>query len=425
MRLPFLYLAALLTLAACSTDSRKTESRQPSSEEPAEKSPGTAPAPDLPDSLAAPRVGTADGAADPATRPAARALPAADTSRADGFYDAFGRYLAGLPARPGAPLPDTALTSRAWRTFRATTGAKWRQYTRSHTAPIRQWSAQELDSVATALPTVFYPFSGPDLLNVHSFFPQAETYVMIGLEPVGALPTPAVLQQPGIFKMTQGALWSVLNFSFFRTISMEKDFKSAELDGTLPILLLFAARTGHRVVNAQLVHLTPTGALAESAAREGSPDVPGSRLTLVDSTGRAQTVYYFSADISDGHLSQAPGLLPFIGSLGPVATFVKSASYLMHKAYFSRIRNTVLRQSDAIVQDDSGIAFDYFPPGQWRFTPYGHYSKPISLFAKHYQDDLKQLYRDSVHRPHRLPFGTGYNWRPNESNLLLAVRRGR
>ncbi|MBC7449304.1 MAG: hypothetical protein H7330_14725, partial [Hymenobacteraceae bacterium] len=263
----------------------------------------------------------------------------------------------------------------------------------------------------------------PDLLNVHTYFPRADTYVLVGLEPVGALPTPAVLAQPNLFRAVQSSLWSVLNFSFFRTISMEKDFKTAELDGTLPVLLLFAARTGHRVIDAQLVHLSPAGALQEGPAAPDTRQVPGSRLLLTDSTGHPQTVYYFSADISDGQLAGNPAVITFARGLGPVTTFVKSASYLMHKSYFSKIRNVVLNQSQVLLQDDSGIAYDFFDDGRFRLIHYGHYVKPISLFAKHYQHDLFTAYRDSLHRPRPLPFGTGYNHRANESNLMLALRK--
>ena len=420
-------LAALLALPACQSESTtSTRTEPPVAVEAPPVEPTPVPESDTESSTisgnsAATTAVDSAPTAERTARPAALAAPA-DTSRATGFYDAFGRYLAGLPARPGAPLPDSLLNHPRWKAFRTANDAKWRAYDRSRVRPIRRWASRgQLDSAARSLSTVFYPFSGPDLLNVHTYFPQADTYVMIGLEPVGALPTPAVLAQPNLFKMVQSSLWSVLNFSFFRTLSMEKDFKTAELDGTLPILLLFATRTGHRVVDAQLVHLTAEGTLAEGAAAAGQ--TPGSRLLLTDSTGRPQTVYYFSADISDGKLAGNPAVIAFAKSLGPVATFVKSASYLMHKSYFSRIRNVVLNQSQLLLQDDSGIAYDFFDDGRFRITHYGSYTKPIPLFAKHYQHDLFTAYRDSVHRPKPLPFGTGYNHRANESNLMLAIRK--
>ena len=413
MRYLLLFSAALGLLTACQSEST-------TSKPPAAAVVTTVPvgAPEAPATPAIPVDAVAGRLPLPANLPSTP-----DTTRATGFYDAFGRYLAGLPPRAGAPLADSLLASSRWQAFRTTNDAKWRSYDHSRVRPIRRWATHELDSVAQPLTTVFYPFSGPDLLNVHTYFPQADTYVLVGLEPVGALPSPAILAQPNLFKLVQSSLWSVLNFSFFRTISMEKDFKTAELDGTLPVLLLFATRTGHRVIDAQLVHLSAEGALQEGAATPNSRQVPGSRLLLTDSLGRAQTVYYFSADLSDGKLATNSALSTFVTQLGPVATFVKSASYLMHKRYFSKVRNIVLNQSELLLQDDSGIAYDFFDAGRFRITHYGRYTKPIRLFGAHYQHDLFTAYRDSLHRPRPLPFGTGYNHRANESNLMLAVRR--
>ncbi len=420
MRYLLPFSAALWLLTACQSESAKPPAATVVTTTPV-GAPAAPAAPATVDSGA--RAATLEDSA-AGRLPSPANLPGApDTTRATGFYDAFGRYLAGLPARATAPLADSLLVSSRWQAFRTTNDAKWRSYDRSRVRPIRRWATRELDSVARPLTTVFYPFSGPDLLNVHTYFPQADTYVLVGLEPVGALPTPAVLAQPNLFKLVQSSLWSVLNFSFFRTISMEKDFKTAELDGTLPVLLLFATRTGHRVIDAQLVHLSAEGTLQEGVAAPNSQQVPGSRLLLTDSLGRAQTVYYFSADLSDGKLATNSALSTFATQLGPVATFVKSASYLMHKRYFSKVRNIVLNQSEVLLQDDSGIAYDFFDAGRFRITHYGRYTKPIPLFGAHYQHDLFTAYRDSLHRPRSLPFGTGYNHRANESNLMLAVRK--
>jgi hypothetical protein len=64
----------------------------------------------------------------------------------------------------------------------------------------------------------------------------------------------------------------------------------------------------------------------------------------------------------------------------------------------------------------------FFQKGAWQFNYYGTYKRPINLFAKHYQPELTAAYADSLHRPKALPFGTGYNWRQTDSNLLLARR---
>jgi hypothetical protein len=95
----------------------------------------------------------------------------------------------------------------------------------------------------------------------------------------------------------------------------------------------------------------------------------------------------------------------------------------MHKPYFSKVRNLILERSNYILQDDSGIALKYLRPSDWQLTYYGTYKRPINLFAKHYQPAMATAYADTINRPRKLPFGTGYNWRQNDSNLLLARRQ--
>jgi hypothetical protein len=84
------------------------------------------------------------------------------------------------------------------------------------------------------------------------------------------------------------------------------------------------------------------------------------------------------------------------------------------------VRDFVLAESDAIVQDDSGIPVRYFKEDEWRLYPFGNYLGPISIFPGKYQRELGALYHKERAGP--LEFGIGYRWRPRQSNLLLAVR---
>jgi hypothetical protein len=395
---------ALLTLAACSESTKTTtvtETTTPSK-----------PVPETPPAVA-----------DSATTAAA---PAATSAPDTAAVQDIAAYLGGLRPSRGSEL--FALTEQpAWQAFAKDQDKSWLKYTSTHTIPMTKWGSVELDSIQQNSPTIFYPFSGPDFLNVVTMFPRSETYVMIGLEPVGSAPARTSLENPKLFPAIKSSLWSVLNFSFFRTNDMAVDLKSVELDGAVPLIMLFAARTGHQILSVRPVSIDATGQLTDAdstAAATGTfKPIPGAEVKLRAPDGHAQTIYYFSADLSDAKLGRTPAPLTFVRSLGPLTTYLKSASYLMHKSYFNQIRRTVLRRSRYILQDDSGIALKYFQKGAWNFTPYGTYRRPINLFAKHYQPELTAAYKDSVNKPRPLPFGTGYNWRQTDSNLLLAHRR--
>jgi hypothetical protein len=334
-------------------------------------------------------------------------------------------YLAGLSPKTATPLAELAARP-TWQAFAKDQDKSWAKYRATHTDRMRRWAATELDSVRQATTTVFYPFSGPDFLNAFTIFPTASTYVMFGLEPVGSVPSRENLENPAILPAVKKSLWSVLNFSFFRTNDMAIDLKSVNLDGAVPLIMLFAARTGNHLQSVRPVQLDAQGQLREvtdTTRAPGSKAIPGAELKLQAADGTEKTIYYFSADLSDWKLATKSAPLAYVRTLGPLTTYVKSATYLMHKSYFSKIRNLVLERSNYLLQDDSGIAMKYFPKNNWQFTYYGTYKRPINLFAKQYQPELTTAYHDSLHHARPLPFGTGYNWRQTDSNLLLAKRR--
>ncbi|MDJ0366907.1 hypothetical protein QMK33_17280 [Hymenobacter sp. H14-R3] len=333
-------------------------------------------------------------------------------------------YLAGLPPLAGTPLATQA-AKPAWQAFAADQDKSWAKYQATHTTPMNKWAATELDSVRQATSTLFYPFSGPDFLNAFTLFPTASTYVMFGLEPVGSVPSRTNLKNPAVLPAVKKSLWSVLNFSFFRTNDMALDLKSMHLDGAVPLIMLFAARTDNHLQSVRPVQLDAQGQLHYLADTTSAPNanaIPGAELKLQAADGTEKTIYYFSADLSDHKLATKSAPLAYVRSLGPLTTYVKSATYLMHKLYFSKIRNLVLERSNYLLQDDSGVAMKYFPKSTWQFTYYGTYRRPINLFAKQYQPELTTAYHDSLHHARPLPFGTGYNWRQTDSNLLLAKR---
>lgn len=409
MRFALRLLPALLLpmLVACSEATKKAPADQAAS-------------PNTEHQLTHPPVPTPSPPANasPAAESAAsrRLAPLTDTTAVQDV----AAYLGGLPPSRSGGLNSLA-AQPAWRAFAADANKSWQKYRLTHTAPMTKWAASELDSVRQASPTIFYPFSGPDFLNVFTLFPTAQTYVMVGLEPVGSIPSATTLHNPTLFKSVKTSLWSVLNFSFFRTNDMAVDLKSVQLDGTLPLLMLFAARTGNQLTAIRPVQLDADGHLQarDTTQRLTLKNVPGAEIKIRAADGTEKTIYYFSADISDGKLATNPNVLRYVRTLGPLTTYVKSATYLMHKAYFSKIRNLILEQSQYVLQDDSGIAMKYFP-NDWQFTYYGTYKRPINLFAKHYQPALTAAYGDKAHAPRPLPFGTGYNWRQTDSNLLLA-----
>ena len=407
--------AALLLLTACSESNTKTETASKAASGKEETMAATA------DALDSTKSASPSAAPATAATPRPNRLTAPDTA----YAQDVALFLGGQQPSQHSDLAQLA-AQPSWQAFAKDQDKSWDKYRATHTARMTKWASTELDSVHRSSPTIFYPFSGPDFLNVFTMFPTSQTYVLMGLEPVGSVPARTSLENPKLFPAVKASLWSVLNFSFFRTNDMAVDLKSVELDGALPLIMLFATRTGNQITAIRPVQLDATGQLQDAptdTTRAAHPkSVPGVEMKLRGPDGQAKTVYYFSTDLSNHGLNTKPAPLAFVRSLGPLTTYVKSATYLMHKIYFSEVRALVLRRSRYILQDDSGIAMKYFQKGAWQFNYYGTYRRPINLFAKHYQPELTAAYTDSLHKPKALPFGTGYNWRQTDSNLLLARR---
>jgi hypothetical protein len=326
------------------------------------------------------------------------------------------RFLAGL--EPAADSPLGALTrDRTWQHHARSLDVAWAGLEHRRLAKIRAWSAANLTQPQ---PVVLYMFSGPDFLYVDAFFPNRTTYVMSGLEPVGQVPTVSEGMRRTLSSDLAGLRASVgssLNYSFFKTQQMRQTLSATRYRGVLPVLYLFLARSGKTIHEVTLIGIDGDGKVVPAGARDAAQGV---KITFSGGDGAPmQTLYYVQTDVSDHGLKKT-GFLKFCEELGAADGFIKSASYLLHNNNFSTMRNFLLERTVALVQDDSGIPVRYFKSEEWRLHPFGRYRGPIPLFTARYQSQLNQVYRRA--NPPQLEFGVGYRWRPNESNLLLAVK---
>jgi hypothetical protein len=344
----------------------------------------------------------------------------AQSSEAPTANDA-ARFLAGLPPSSSSPLvaltKDPAWISHA-RYFDSV-------FAREENAlsKVRQFSKEYLTDKQD---TMLYMFSGPDFLYATSFFPNASTYVLAGLEPVGAIPdltrlSPWVINEE--LRNLEISMGSLFNYSFFVTQKMKTQLREGPVYGTLPILYVFLARTGKTVHELNLVSLDEQGdlqtadALAPNHVAPRSA-APGVKIVFSDGTGPKQTLYYFSTNLADGSFERS-GFSAFLAKQGPADSLLKSASYLLHKPHFSGVRKLLLDRSATIVQDDSGIPLTYLETKRWRLRAFGHYAGPISMFAGFYQPRMAEMFQGA----YPIEFGIGYRWRKSESNLVLAEKQ--
>ena len=333
--------------------------------------------------------------------------------------DDTARFLAGMPLAKNSPLAVLA-SDPAWHEHSAFFEKAFAKLNLRQLKKLHAWEQNYLPEATQPMPVAFYMFSGPDFLYVDQFFPKAPVYVLCGKESMGPPPDPLrITNLSGALHNLEEAMNSSLRFSFFITKDMKVDLQSQELNGTLPILYVFLARADKSITDVTFISLNRNGTFQES--RLGQGGTPGVRIDYIDNrSGDAQTLFYFTTDISDGGIQSNPGFLKFCEHFGVGSSLLKSSSYLMFEEGFATVRNFILDHSNTIVQDDAGIPLIYFNRDKWNIRLFGNYIGPIEIFKQHYQPKLQELYEQS--NPPPLQFNFGYRWYYKESNLIVAQR---
>ena len=334
------------------------------------------------------------------------------------------RLLAGLPTDPSGPLGAVA-AKPAWQAWQKEFDNQWTQATKERFAEMTAWRDKELAPATGTCSTLMYPFSGPDILNAIVLFPDCQRYILFGLEPVGSMP---VLEQlpaerlTRLFEETRRALNDLLSRNYFITSHMMQDTAAQELRGTLPLMAVSLVRLNARLVSVREMEIAEDGELRPRTPPAKDRHVASAVELVFERPGHEpQTVVYFRAQAEDKAIPQRPGVVPYLQHQAPYATFLKSASYLLHGSDFTIIRNLLLHDSRLVLEDDSGIPLRYLKAPEWKVNFYGKYVKPIKDFNYGYQQDMAQVYSDpKVVKP--LTFSFGYHWSDGSASVLLAIR---
>jgi len=329
--------------------------------------------------------------------------------------NASARGLAGETASGGsAPWEST----KEWKDYSAALDGNWRYLKRVRLDAMSTWGGAELAGLRDKTSTVFYPFSGPDVLYADTLFPDSKILLMAGLEPIGSVPDLGKLQQDGklgpYLAQVKTSLFTILSASFFKTKDMKNDFNNQLVDGLMPAMIVFIARQGYSIHDIQYVELDRDGALQPHAGKNGASGV---QITYDD----GRTLLYFQVNLSNDGQSENPGFVHLMHRLAPGVTYLKAASYLLYEDYFSTIRDAILENSIGVIEDDSGIPFKDFKASNWDVIPYGDYTGPINLFKDKDQPDLHEFYKKTPHN--QLAFGSGYKFAASVSSLLVAKKK--
>ena len=327
----------------------------------------------------------------------------------DRKFNDYARFISGLPSNSGSTMGKYDSVKQV-RDHAVQFGKRWEEMEKNRLSVMRKWAKEELHPKVDENLNTFYPFSGPDFLHVVQFYPNSKKYLFLANEMVGDVPAFDKMTQPQVLNYLNSiekALGDIFRRSYFITSYMGSQIPAVK--GVVPIFMVFFARTGHEVMNVELITLDAAG---KTVPRSQNPKgISGVRFTFcpIGKYDDVRTLEYFNTDISNvgtsgkGGLKARPEMVKHIEEFGKANTFVKAASYLLHYETFSTIKDLTQAKSASLLQDDTGIPYRFLAK-DFNYFLYGKYTIPVKNFSAsgHYQKDLAKLYADSTKVNHCL-----------------------
>ena len=265
---------------------------------------------------------------------------------------------------------------------------------------------------------VLYPFSGADVIYPTLIYPNADTYFLCGLEKTGKPITGELKTSFAHYEAYRNALTTFLRSGFFVTKDMQDDLHNEELDGICPVLSMLMAIRGYDIISIKQMKLNEAGDFMPTDSTSNAIEFKffkhGSR--------HEQTLYYLSGDIQNAAFNA--NMKAYLDKTLPnhtVGTYLKAASFLLRWDSFSTMRDYILNNSLAVVQDDTGVPYRILKE-KFDITLYGKYKYPSKQFGSQCgQPDLEEVYKENAASIHPLPFLLGY---VNSHNLICGRKKG-
>ncbi len=340
-------------------------------------------------------------------------------------------FLAGMPL-PVDSRFHTLAANPEYQTHVKWMNDYWERVKKENIDLITPWRNSQMPR-ATAKNPAFYPLCGGDFVNLYTFYPEARSYLMIALERAGAVPDPLKLQPQQLWQglgSVRRVIWSIASINYFVSSAMRAEMINRYMDGTTPVLLIFAARLGLTVTNVQSIGLDASGEvlpLDEKGLLHGmQPVIKGTRIMFLGKDDRApRELLYLSMRLEADSFDKQHYQGPLLRRLTRLNTFIKSAIYLLHLPSYQHTCEMIVERSNVVVTDDSGAPYRYFNKDSWVSRLYGIYTIPPKLREIPHPPRQDDLARDFETGSHPLPFKFGYGVlrKDGRSNLMLMTRR--
>ncbi len=344
-------------------------------------------------------------------------------------------YLAGMKPDSSVAIPQKLQNLAYYKLYSDSMNRGFNHIEEIRLSKMRDWAKTELADELANPKTVFYPFSGPDILHCVQFFPDADQYIMIALEKYGSLPVMEKMDSTktiATLNSVQKSLEDIFGKSYFITHKMLRDV-SNRWNGVTPVACVFLVRAGYTVLDIKYKHLLDDGKTMTEIPTDSMSKYTNACVEIYfqkKGASKIQKIVYFKTNLCDdpyggmASFKSNAALQTWLNAMPECYTYVKSASYLMNYGTFETIRNICLKKSKSILQDDTGIALRYLDKSKWSLKFYGNYVKPVSDFSGVDQQELYEIYKKDSANIKPLPFSLGYHWaNKNTQNLMKFTRK--
>ncbi|MCW3125582.1 MAG: hypothetical protein JWO03_1240 [Bacteroidetes bacterium] len=344
-------------------------------------------------------------------------------------------YLAGMKPDSSVAIPQKLQKLAYYKLYSDSMDRGFKHIEEIRLSKMREWAKTEMAPELAAPKTVFYPFSGPDILHCVQFYPDADQYIMIALEKYGSMPVMEKMDSTktiATLNSVQKSLEDIFGKSYFITRKMLRDV-SNQWNGVTPVASVFLVRAGYSILDIKYKHLLDDGKTMVEIPTDSMGKYTNSCVEIYfrkNENSKIQKIVYFKTNLCDdpyGGMASFKVNTPlqtYLNNMPECYTYVKSASYLMNYGTFGTIRDICLKKSKSILQDDTGIAIKYVDKNKWNIKFYGNYVKPVSDFKGVDQQELYEAYKKDSANVKPLPFSLGYHWaNKNTQNLMKFEKK--
>jgi len=288
-------------------------------------------------------------------------------------------------------------------------------YQQKFVSKMSTWSTAHLSGAEYQ--TAFYPFSGPDVVTVMSIYPKANYYVLVADQ----VPEYAYINSPEKLSNASQAFECQMLGNFSRRgyyLTNDLIGKNGPKPRFIKLLIYNFAFAGAKINEVKILTISPDGMIIPQT-KDTQPH--GVRFIVETKDGRAVTVDYLSANISDSGLEKQGHVVKAFERKSSQVVLIKSASHLLQNTYFSTMKNVLIANAKWITQDETGL--DIVPYAEnFNLQLFGRFIAPNTLWAKSPSAQRLAKYYQEQPSKQELPFLLGYE-KAGGSMLMIGQRK--